>query len=312
MNRRPARLLAGQMVEVRPPAEIAATLDVEGKLEGVPFMPEMAAFCGRRLRVVRRADKTCVEGWGLRKMRGVVHLEQARCDGAEHDGCQRKCLIFWKEAWLRPVEATAEQDCLDGSSSEARAHLCLQAAPTRRGERYACQSTALAGATQPLPMWDISHLVRDVLHRELTPKGFAAIVGRTLVNRARRVVGLPELGQLTGEAAQPPKGTLGLKPGEWVRIKSGDEIRQTLGPNGKNVGLSFEPEMTGYIGETFQVDAPVEKIILEESGKMARLTSTVALQGLVCQGRCVKNCPRSNPLYWREGWLERVQMQPAE
>jgi hypothetical protein len=304
------RLFAGQLVEVLGANEIAATLDAEGRLDGVPFMPEMIEFCGRRMRVARHADKTCVEGWGLRRMRGTVHLEEARCDGADHDGCQRKCLIFWKEAWLRPVADGAAAPLAD--DAEAIARLRLQAAPTRQGDRYACQSTALAAATEPLPMWDISHLVRDVRRRELTVRGFVGILARTVINRVRRYLGLAELGALTGAALNAPKGGLGLTAGEWVRIKSGEEIRETLGPNGKNVGLSFEPEMSRYIGGVFQVDAPVEKIILEETGRMARLTNTVALQGIVCQGRCVKNCPRSNPLYWREGWLERVPMQAAE
>ena len=30
-----------------------------GELDGLPFMPEMLAFCGQSLRVAKRADKTC-------------------------------------------------------------------------------------------------------------------------------------------------------------------------------------------------------------------------------------------------------------
>jgi hypothetical protein len=306
-----ARFLAGDLVEVKSASEIAATLDAEGRLEGVPFMPEMARFCGQRLKVVRRADKTCVEGWGLRRMRGVVHLDEARCDGAEHDGCQRRCRIFWKEAWLRPVSSEPRVSA-PTDSAEDHARLRLQAAPVRAGELYNCQSTALAAASGPMPAWDLSHLVRDVMRGELTAGGLFAMVGRTLVNRFRRALDLPELGALVGTAARPPKGDLGLKAGDWVRVRSADEIRATLGPSGKNLGLSFEPEMASYIGRTLQVEFPVEKIILEETGRMAALTNTVALRDVVCQGKCVKNCPRANPLYWREGWLERAPIQPAE
>src|SRR5262245_45039589 len=40
-------------------AEILATLDERGAIDGLPFMPEMLAYCGKRLRVELRADKTC-------------------------------------------------------------------------------------------------------------------------------------------------------------------------------------------------------------------------------------------------------------
>src|SRR3569623_178652 len=93
---------AGAYVEVRSAAEILATLDGDGAVNGVPFMPEMVAFVGRRMRSQRRADKTCVEGHGMRALGGAVLLQEARCDGGAHDGCQRGCMMFWSVAWLRP------------------------------------------------------------------------------------------------------------------------------------------------------------------------------------------------------------------
>jgi hypothetical protein len=55
-------LQRGEEVDVRSLAEIRATLDERGTLDGMPFMPEMARFAGRRARVWRRADRVCVEG----------------------------------------------------------------------------------------------------------------------------------------------------------------------------------------------------------------------------------------------------------
>ena len=48
-----SRYRAGEFVEVRSAAEILATLDEDGCVDGMPFMPEMLQFCGRRLRVRR-------------------------------------------------------------------------------------------------------------------------------------------------------------------------------------------------------------------------------------------------------------------
>ena len=41
------RLCAGDWVEVRSKAEILSTLDENGRLEGLPFMPQMFQYCGQ-------------------------------------------------------------------------------------------------------------------------------------------------------------------------------------------------------------------------------------------------------------------------
>src|SRR5262249_48625961 len=41
-------LIVGDVVAVKSWPEIQATLDASGQLEGLPFMPEMRALCGRR------------------------------------------------------------------------------------------------------------------------------------------------------------------------------------------------------------------------------------------------------------------------
>src|SRR5690242_17544251 len=101
------KLRPGDLVEVKDPDEILETLDSDGTLDHLPFMPEMLEFCGKRFRLANRAVKTCFTGPAapIRTFRGddVVTLEQVRCSGASHDGCQKECLIFWREAWLRKV-----------------------------------------------------------------------------------------------------------------------------------------------------------------------------------------------------------------
>ena len=44
-HQRPLR--PGDVVKVRSPAEILATLGADGALDGMPFMPEMARLAGR-------------------------------------------------------------------------------------------------------------------------------------------------------------------------------------------------------------------------------------------------------------------------
>src|SRR5262245_64133737 len=101
-------LRRGDLVEVKSPAEILATLDERGALEDLPFMSEMAALCGRRFRVERRAERVCdtVAYTGTRTPPRSVFLEDVRedvrCDGSAHGGCQAECRPVWKEEWLRP------------------------------------------------------------------------------------------------------------------------------------------------------------------------------------------------------------------
>src|SRR5437016_12594238 len=96
-------LRVGQWIEVRSAQEILATLDEDGCLDQLPFMPEMIKFCGGRYRVLKRANKIIdlVRTTGVRKMTGTVILENIRCDGSSHGGCQAGCHLLWKEAWLR-------------------------------------------------------------------------------------------------------------------------------------------------------------------------------------------------------------------
>jgi hypothetical protein len=107
-----------------------------------------------------------------------------------------------------------------------------------------------------------------------------------------------------------PSAKLDLQPGELVRVKSYDEILETLDETWRNRGMHFDAEMVPYCDQTFRVLARVEKIIDEKTGKMLRLKNdAIILENVVCQAfyaRCRKFCPRSYYQYCREIWLERV------
>lgn len=296
-------VLPGQLVEVRESADIAATLDVSGRLDGMPFMPEMARYCGGRFRVARTADTTCVEGLGMRRLSTTVFLTGLRCDGAAHDGCQRSCLMFWKEAWLKPVEADEATRPGAGDAPE------LQHLSTRDGDRYTCQSTGLAKATTPMSRWNVSPLITQLRRGEIGYDRFALILARMVVNRARKLIGWRELGFLAGTGRKHAKGNLGLRDGEMVLVRSAAEISQSLDATGRNNGLTFEPDMLALSGRCLRVGPPIRKMIHEETGKMIELTSTVALDGVLCSGLHARNCPRANPLFWREAWLKRSETE---
>src|SRR5689334_257702 len=105
------KLTVGEWVEVRSKEEILRTLDYKGQLDGMPFMSEMFQFCGKRFQVYKRAHKTCDPDYRSRRIHRAVHLE-TRCDGQAHGGCQAGCLLFWKEAWLKPVAQNHPHDAI--------------------------------------------------------------------------------------------------------------------------------------------------------------------------------------------------------
>src|SRR5487761_2326685 len=107
------QLKVGDWVEVRSEGEILQTLDLKGQLDGMPFMPEMFAFCRQRFQVYKRAHKTCDPVFPVRgrRVERAVHLD-TRCSGVAHGGCQAGCLFFWKEAWLKPVKSNSDSSSL--------------------------------------------------------------------------------------------------------------------------------------------------------------------------------------------------------
>lgn len=298
----PPHVRCGDQITVRSFEEISATLDASGALEGLPFMPEMAKFCKRTFRVVRRAERTCVEGEdGPRRMENTVFLGGLRCDGAAHDGCQRGCLLFWKEAWLRPA---AKADSVAGGPS---AGVNATQLPTVQGDRYYCQSTELAKATSELAPGDLRCYVKDFWAGEASLRRLVHALWLALVGFIwRRWHGREYYCRPVGNQKRTARVELGLRPGEIVEVKSEAEIRATLDSRGRHRGLSFEPEMLYHCGRRFRVAASLKTMISETTGKMIRVSDTVILEGATCQGICIRNCPRAHHFFWREAWLKRV------
>lgn len=335
-------LRAGEMVEVRSPEEILRTLDENGRLEALPFMPEMLKYCGKRFKVYKRADKTCdtIEKTGCRRMVNTVHLEGLRCDGEAHGGCEAGCLLFWKEAWLKRVETKTIQP-LPGetlSPSQGEESLCTLKTlyrATRKlisssvsedeEEVFSCQATELNKATSYLSRWDYRHYLKDLitgnrsllevlytvfheLFAEVLRAGHGYRVVLWIYNTVQCLRGKDPYPYRYGTLEKTPTAILNLQPGEWVRVKSHEEILQTLNKFNKNRGLSFDVEATLYCGGQYRVSRRVQKIIHEKTGKMITLLNDcIILEDVICKGVYHQLCPRSIFPYWREIWLEKVE-----
>ena len=301
-------LSAGDWVEIRTKDEILRTLDRTGQLDGLPFMPEMFAYCRRRFRVYKRAHKTCdtVNDYKGRRMRATVHLEGLRCSGSSHGGCEAGCLIFWKHAWLKkvsPVDAEATAKPLEAEPEEGHQESpdsCREedvfAGTRRRGESggnspaYVCQATQVPAATEPLSPWDLQQYVEDYTSGNVRLgqilSGFIYMgyrhwlvnlgigLGPTLrwlydlFQKIRGGIPYPRRHGKIPLGERTPSLTLDLQPGEWVRVKSLPEILATCDTEDNNRGMKWDAELVPYCGGTYRVLRRVTKIINERTGNM--------------------------------------------
>ena len=200
------------------------------------------------------------------------------------------------------------------------------------GKRYICQATQLLLYTTPLHKYDFRQYLEDYSSGNVTlARLFYGFVyacyfwgalcyrrrlgapSRWLYDRAQRLFrGVPfprKRGQFP-DGHPTPTAPLNLQPGEWVRVKTYDDILMTLDGRNNNRGLGFDAELVPYCGGTYRVKTRVQKFLDEKTGRMAELkTPAVILEDVWCRSRysaCRMNCPRSIHSWWREIWLERV------
>jgi hypothetical protein len=336
-----APLRVGDWVEVRTAPEILHTLDGAARSGGLPFMPQMLAYCGQRFRVAKRVHKFCdtAHSTGARQMEHTVLLHAPRCDGAAFGGCEMRCAILWKEAWLKPVSGPDGPPLDQPTPAPSSPPRCSEAdvwAATRADHPgheepvYRCQATQLPAASRPLSGRSIRQYIQDctsgnarwpqvvqsLLFRVYSGAadaglGFGAAL-RWLYDVVQRVRGgwpYPCRPGRIPPGSRTPSARLGLQRGEVVRVKSYADILATVDEGLRNRGMSFHPEMVPYCGKTFSVLMRVGKIIDERTGRLQVLKNEcIVLAGAECLGRYTKplGCPRACYPYWREAWLERV------
>ncbi len=325
-------LKVGDVVQLRSAEEIRATLDENGELDGLPFMPEMLAFAGRRLTVHKVAHKSCdnITRTGLRRMNDAVHLTESRCDGSAHGGCENACSLYWKVQWLKRVDPDEPVAPTPDHGERALLPLLVQKTqkePFEDGEpRWSCQATEMLRATpQQLLRRDVSQYREDV---STGNAGVLAVlrsflvdlfnryqdISRRVLPRALRIRDGLHWPFLRGGvvAGRTPTEHLDLVPGELVRIKSREQILETLDSHLLNRGMGFDAEMSRFCGRTARVKARATRCLDERTGRMLIMKNPcIILEDIVCEGAFSANCPREFVCWWREIWLERLEPEPA-
>ncbi len=291
------RLLVGETVQVRSLEAIRATLDDKGCLAGMPFMDEMAAFCGKTAIVYRVIDKVYdyARSRDMRRLDDCVLLAGLRCDGSQHGGCQAECYLMWKVQWLEPAST-------DAASAAPPTH----AAPaTRLLPSNHCQYTELTKASRSARPLSWHGTLGPWAAGNVTTRAFLTLAATRAFNRFQAMrggVSYPTKATSDGAAAPVAES---VQAGDWVRIRLPREIARTLDKKSRNRGLSCDSDMLKFCGQRFRVRARVQQIVDINTHTMIQMkTPCIILDDVHYTGEFQVFGEQHEYLYWREAWLQ--------
>ena len=99
-----------------------------------------------------------------------------------------------------------------------------------------------------------------------------------------------------------------LIPGVRVRVRSLEEIQNTLNSFKELKGCAFLEDMKQYCGTEQCVLKVMERFLDERDYQVKKAKGIVLLEGIYCQGTPVfGRCDRSCLSFWREEWLEKIE-----
>lgn len=298
-------LIVGDWVEIKSWSEIRTTLDPTGRLEEMPFMPEMLAMCGKRARVFRSVHRVFDyrKSRRMRHMHGAVLLVGSQCDGASHGGCEAACHVIWKAAWLRRLEPN------EGMTHSAQTPPAQDVDLLRFGTTppcYSCQLTQMHAASQPVADRSILNFFRPLIAGNVTLAAFC--VGRLtyLFNGIQHRRGGDSFPFFEASVRANDTSQGALKTGDDVIVRSSSEIRATLNDQFAHRGMGFETDMLKYCGRRLRVQSEITKLIDIVTGEMRTMkTPAYILDGAHFSGERQLFNAQYEPLFWRAVWLRK-------
>ena len=97
-----------------------------------------------------------------------------------------------------------------------------------------------------------------------------------------------------------------MRAGDWVRVRSREEIEATLNQWRQLKGCTFMPEQIPYCGTVHQVHKRMKQFVDERDLRVKKVSGIILLEGVRCQGTAqFGRCDRSCFYCWREEWLEK-------
>ena len=156
--------------------------------------------------------------------------------------------------------------------------------------------------------------------------GPAAPAGKSWIDRIKRLLAVPwnrhvkkwlknayytSVRWRGGSSAQPQaKAFAAIAPlmqGDWVRVRSREEILATLDPFKELKGCAFLPDMYEYCGTRQRVLRSMRHFMDERDYKLKKARGIILLENVICNGTpTFGECDRCCFLFWREEWLEKI------
>ncbi len=100
--------------------------------------------------------------------------------------------------------------------------------------------------------------------------------------------------------------------GDWVEVRSKEEILKTLDKSGQLEGMPFMPQMFQYCGQRFRVYKRAHKTCDTVTGaltgvyKSRKMNAAVHLEGPRCDGQAYGGCQAGCLIFWKEAWVKKV------
>jgi hypothetical protein len=167
-----------------------------------------------------------------------------------------------------------------------------------------CLQFISQGDAKPPPT-SLIRRVKLMVRRRLSPNGERAFKNSTnnVTNRIYQLIG-----RNTKPSAPLTNDTsVKLRTGDWVRVRSMEEIEGTLNNWSQLKGCTFMPEMTEYCGTNQRVLKPMQRFVDERDLRVKKTRGIVLLEGTRCEGTAeFGRCDRSCYYFWREEWLEKI------
>ena len=301
--------VVGDLVEIKTLDEIRTTINEQGCLEELPFMPEMLAMCGRRAYVYRCIHRLFDyrKSRRMRHMDGAVLLAGALCNGSSHGGCQAACQTIWKPAWLRRVDQNVDTSAVSRPSNDPNQADTAVLQFSTHAPRFICQLTQLHAASRPIGKWSPINFFRPLIAGNVTPAVFVIGWLTHLFNELqhyRQGVGFPafEVPERDVEASARTR----LQAGDRVIVRSSAEVRATLSDQLLHRGLWFDPDMLKHCGHRYCVQAEIKSLIDIVTGEMRTMkTPAYILRDVTFSGERQLFNAQHEPLFWRDAWLRR-------
>jgi len=175
---------------------------------------------------------------------------------------------------------------------------------TRLNCQIPCLQLVAEGIAQG-PSEPVRRRFKLMVRRQLSPSKERAFKNRTndLMNRFCELTG-----RSTKPSASPANvSSARLQTGDWVKVRSLEEIEGTLNQWRQLRGCTFMPEMGEYCGTTQRVLKPMNRFVDERDLRVKKSSGIILLERVMCKGTAdFGSCDRSCFVFWREEWLEKI------